>query len=224
MARMVAFGGEGGAVGVLGVEVATIAKKAKRGGREPRPVAVPPKEPLPPMPAELKEMLATRQPGKVYSDEVKSAILEHIFCGIASRLTISDMCKQEGMPEPSAIYRWILANSDTRENYTAARRMRADSRADRIDEITDMALRGEIDAQVARVAIDAERWQASKENQQYYGDRVQVDGDNSPAAVLDALSGLVKAISGGSRSLLPADNPAPLLVSVENDSGSNANL
>jgi transposase-like protein len=198
-------GGEVGASEVLGlgsvIEVRGKERKAKRA------VAVPPKEPLPPMPEDLSAMLSSREPGKLYSDELKALILEHIFSGIGSRLTISDMCKQEGMPEPSAIYRWILADANARESYAAARKMRADSRADRIDEITDMVLRGAIDAQAARVAIDAERWQASKENQQYYGDRVQVDSENSPSAVLDALTGLVKAISGATRSLLPEDNP-----------------
>lgn len=75
------------------------------------------------------------------------------------------------MPAIATIYRWLDTFPIFQEQYTRARLRRADSRADKIDTITDQLLSGEVPPDVARVAIAAIQWQASKENRDLYGDR-----------------------------------------------------
>jgi hypothetical protein len=71
-------------------------------------------------------------------------------------------------------------NSLLHASYTKARKARADSRSDEIDEIIRRALLSRADANyvepnAARVAIDALRWQMGKENAKRYGDKLQVE-------------------------------------------------
>jgi len=72
--------------------------------------------------------------------------------------------------------------------YARARKARAESRSDEIDEIIRRTLLPRTDpnfveANAARVAIDALRWQAGKENNSRYGDKIQVE-DATPKPAL----------------------------------------
>ena len=82
---------------------------------------------------------------------------------------------KDGLPTYEAIVAWRHVNEDFAQRYANARASRADARSDRIDDYVSQTVEGALDAQVARVAIDAEKWQAGKERPAYYGDRQQVD-------------------------------------------------
>lgn len=113
----------------------------------------------------------------MYSDEQRKAI-EDGFCRlIAAGLSIKKACKVEGMPAESTIFGWLYDSEDFSEQYARARERRADARAERIDEYCERVDSGELKADAARVIIDAEKWQAGKENSKRYGDRLQLDGD-----------------------------------------------
>jgi hypothetical protein len=72
--------------------------------------------------------------------------------------------------------------------YARAREIRADARFERVDQVIEDMRAGVVDAQQARVEIDAIKWQAAKEAPSRYGDRLEVAGD--PAAPLVQVQGM----------------------------------
>ena len=99
---------------------------------------------------------------------------------------------EKTMPAARTILRW-LATQDVdpkegeevkvrpfdafRQQYARAREARADARFESIDDIVARMLAGKINDRQARVAIDALKWQAGKENAKRFGDSVTVKGD-----------------------------------------------
>ena len=113
----------------------------------------------------------------MYSDEQRKAIQDGFCRLIASGLSVKKACDIEGMPNKDTIYSWLFEDAEFSDQYTRARERRADARAERIDEICERVDTGELKPDAARVIIDAEKWQAGKENAKRYGDRLQLDGD-----------------------------------------------
>jgi hypothetical protein len=89
------------------------------------------------------------------------------------------------MPTARTLYNWLDAHDDFAERFSRARELRADFRADRIDEIKADVIEGKIDPASARVAIEAERWLASKENPRKFSDRLDLNVSRTP---LDGLA------------------------------------
>jgi hypothetical protein len=79
------------------------------------------------------------------------------------------------MPAHSTVIQWMLDDATFSEDYARARDARADARSDRIDGYVVKMLKGEIDPQQCRVAIDAEKWQAGKEQPKRYGDKLDLN-------------------------------------------------
>lgn len=104
---------------------------------------------------------------------------------IANGATLSSLDGKPGFMARSAILNWLAEDAMFRDQYEAARIARADARAERIDAIVDKVLKRRIDPQSARVAIDAEKWQAGKENTKRYGDRIDVTADVNVRALSD---------------------------------------
>jgi hypothetical protein len=138
---------------------------------------VPPDRTPLPLPPELTGY--RHKAGTPYSAEMKSIILDYVFASIADKSTLRKITAQSEIPSGETILGWIGEDPTAVERYAQARILRADARADRIDELVDMAVRGEIDPATAKVAIDAEKWQASKENVSKYGDRLDITGEIS---------------------------------------------
>lgn len=124
-----------------------------------------------------------RAPGRptIYSPKVVDAICAQI----AARISLADICAQPGMPSVQTVYNWMQdpEKPEFFEKYARAREFRASARADFIDDIVKELRLGTIDAQTARVIIDAEKWQAGKELPKKYGDRVNVGGTDDPVKV-----------------------------------------
>lgn len=96
---------------------------------------------------------------------------------IANGETDASIEKMDGMPSAETIRRWRIDDGDFCGKYARAREARADFRAHRIDDYTRRMIAGDLKPDVARVAIDAEKWQASKEQPKTYGDRLQLDSE-----------------------------------------------
>lgn len=105
--------------------------------------------------------------------EYTEEIADRICSAIADGLNLNRIASQDGFPSRECIYKWLRTHKSFSDNYARARESRADSRADRIDEITERVLSGDLDPHSARVAIDAIKWQAGKENPKRYGDRIE---------------------------------------------------
>ena len=124
--------------------------------------------------------------------EAQDAICAHVARGG----TLAQYCAQDDAPDVTTVYDWRRDDEAFSQMYARAREARADSRADRIDDYRDRVVRGELDPQAARVAIDAEKWQASKENRNLYGDRLDLNAkvehsDVSDEALVEKLAAIL---------------------------------
>ena len=104
-----------------------------------------------------------------FTEEIGDLICSEIAAGS----NLNKICELETMPDRVTVYRWLRTVESFRNNYACAREDRADWRADRIDKICAKVESGDLDANAARVIIDAEKWQAGKERPKFYGDRIE---------------------------------------------------
>lgn len=104
-------------------------------------------------------------------DEALPSIIE----AIASGSSVRRACATRGTSDVQ-FFRRMSGSGDAaaqlRSDYTRARSHRADARFESIDSVGDEMRAGEIDAQQARVLIDAIKWQCAHEMPARYGDRV----------------------------------------------------
>ncbi len=104
-----------------------------------------------------------------FTEETASKICSEI----ANGSNLLRICELGWSPNRDTIYKWLSEQPAFSDNYARARLLRADVRSDRIERICAKVEAGELDANSARVIIDAEKWQAGKENPKVYGDRIE---------------------------------------------------
>jgi hypothetical protein len=147
-------------------------------------------------------MPAGRPPLPLHEDAADQ-ILEAIADGQG---LVSFLKQREDMPSYSTVMRWIRDNPEFAENYTRACEDMADNDADKISDVAQRVINGEIDPQAARVAIDAYKWSAGKRRPRKYGDKIEIDQTTRVAVThtldvtnlsLDELDALEKALSNG---------------------------
>lgn len=117
---------------------------------------------------------------------------ERVCARIAEGYPVAKIGKLSGFPAEGTIFRWLATQDPDpkpgeegqvrpfdafREQYMRAREIRADARFERIDTVLIDMRAGKIDAQQARVEIDAIKWQAGKEKAKVYGEAVTLRGD-----------------------------------------------
>lgn len=118
-----------------------------------------------------------------YSDSIADEICERLSNGESLR----NICREEGKPSQSMIFRWLTKNEGFREQYAHAREAQAELLAAEILEIADD---GKNDTYVdedgnrrtdqdviarSRLRVDARKWIASKLKPKVYGDKVQTE-------------------------------------------------
>ena len=101
-----------------------------------------------------------------------AAIAEAVCSDIAMGASLRKLARKPGMPPLSVLMKWLNQNPEFAEQYARAREVRADSRADRVDDIIDQVEVGMLDPQAARVMIDALKWQCGHEMPKRYGVKV----------------------------------------------------
>lgn len=115
--------------------------------------------------------MAGRPP--VWTPDKKAAVQATICTELAKGRSLRAICQDEGTPSAETVNNWLSEDSAFAEQYAHARARQADHYADEITEISDT----ELDANRARVRIDARKWVASKLKPGTYGDRLHLDGD-----------------------------------------------
>lgn len=103
-------------------------------------------------------------------------IAERICSFIAEGGNVNRFVQLPDTPTYETVLKWLKDYPSFAEDYARARELRSDARSDRIDNICERVLAGEVDPQSARVVIDAEKWQAAHEMPKRYGDRLELDG------------------------------------------------
>lgn len=107
-----------------------------------------------------------------YTPEVGTEI-----CSRVLMRPLHQVAKDEDMPHEGTIYAWLGRHEDFAENYARARQLRAYRRAEEVDQIKEKLEAGTIDANQARVLIDAVKWQTGKENPKVFGDKLELSGN-----------------------------------------------
>lgn len=122
-------------------------------------------------PAKPPEDQATSPRGRPtdYTPELADLICEAIASGGA----LYKMCQdRDDFPAESTVYLWLQRYPEFSEKYARARERQADRRCDEIVTIADEAT----DAGLARLRVDARKWQASKLAPKKYGDKLEHGG------------------------------------------------
>lgn len=118
---------------------------------------------------------------------------------IAGGETDATIERMDGMPSADTIRRWRIDREDFCGNYARAREARADFRAERIDGYVKKVIDKSLPPDAARVAIDAEKWLAAKEQPKRYGDKIaHVGGDDTdnPIRYVDEADAFTRRIAG----------------------------
>lgn len=103
-------------------------------------------------------------------------VADAICLRIALGESLRKICDDADMPHQATVFRWLEAQPPFREQYARARDLQADTKFDEVGDISDAATPE--DAQVARLRIDARKWQSAKLAPKRYGDATNVRVSN----------------------------------------------
>lgn len=127
-------------------------------------------------------------------------VCDEICTRLAGGESLRSICRDDKMPAISSVLLWVVdgKHSAFSEQYTQAREAQGYSDADRIREIAAAVAGGEIEAQAARVIIDAYKWTAERNAGRAFGNKQQVDHRSSdrsmsPTATQDAVLQALRA-------------------------------
>jgi len=124
---------------------------------------------------------------------------DKICQGIAEGISLVKQCKEEGMPNPSSIYKWRREMPEFSKNYDKAREDQADLMVEEMLDIADneveqaMVVHGEpvlIDGKLvmvkdavsvshAKLRVDTRKWAASKFKPNTYAEKIKQDIEHS---------------------------------------------
>ena len=120
----------------------------------------------------------------IYTQEIADKICEQLAAG----KTLREVCRQEGMPDESAVRKWVLENREGfSPQYAQAREIGYQAMADELLEIADdgqndwMERNGQDDEgwqangehlQRSRLRVDTRKWLLAKALPKVYGDRL----------------------------------------------------
>lgn len=102
-------------------------------------------------------------------------LMEEFLRRISHGRSIANVCSEADMPDSTTIYDWIAKDEAFSLRYARACADRGLLYADRISDINEQLMRGEIAPDVARVAIDSYKWISARLVPKLYGDRQTVD-------------------------------------------------
>lgn len=139
--------------------------------------------------------------------EFDQVIADTICEEIADGRSLRSICKDEGMPAKSTVFKWLAAVPAFADQYARAREAQADSLADDILDISDNK---SLEPNDRRIRIEARKWLAGKQRPKVYGDATTlkhtgpnggpVEYTNMTEAEIDAR---LAALAGGSEPAPP---------------------
>lgn len=105
-----------------------------------------------------------------YTEELAQEICKRVSLGES----LNAISKEDDMPSHDTIYRWLREQTSFADKYALAREERGLTYGDRLGDLIDSVLDGTYPPDVARVAIDALKWQAARLAPKHYGDKQEV--------------------------------------------------
>lgn len=143
-------------------------------------------------------------------------VADTICSRLANGESLRAIGKDNNMPDPATVYRWLEANEAFREQYTRARELQADTLFDETLDIADDAqndwverehfqgadkspqLNGEAVAR-ARLRIDTRKWMAGKLRPKKYADKIDIDQKTTLEASDPLMALLTQVAQGGAK-------------------------
>lgn len=119
---------------------------------------------------EVKARKPTGRP-PLYSEELGEAVCDLVAAG----KTVKQIGDTPGMPASSILFRWLDKYPAFRDGYLRARELAAHASESNIMDYMGRLSIGDLDANAARVLINAEQWLAAKRAPRTHGDRVEVE-------------------------------------------------
>jgi hypothetical protein len=118
----------------------------------------------------------------IFNKELAWEICEDIIDGRSLR----SICREDGMPGLSTVFKWLDEDPWFLEQYTRAKDNQADTNTEDIQDLAKRVVSGEVEPQAARVAIEAYKWTASKLKPKKYGDKIDMttNGKDMPTPIL----------------------------------------
>lgn len=133
-------------------------------------------------------------------------LVNSICIRIAEGESLRSICRDDAMPAMSAVFRWIAAHEEFKEQYAMAMEQRTEALFEEILEIADETSRDTIDTENgekansewisrSRLRVDARKWMLSKMMPKKYGDKIAIGGADDLPAIQSTLdvSGLSTA-------------------------------
>lgn len=99
---------------------------------------------------------------------------------IAAGSNFNRITKLDQYPSHETLYRWLRIHSEFRDNYNMAIKERGHTRFDKLDDVIKDMREKAIDPAMARVELDAIKWQCGREDPKKYGDRTAHEIANAP--------------------------------------------
>lgn len=120
------------------------------------------------------------RPPMEFTEEIADAILH----GIAEGNSLVSILKEDDeLPSYTTVMKWLRQYPEFAANYARAREDQADHDADKIGDIAERVVKGKLDPNAARVAIDAYKWAAGKRKPKVYGEKLAIGGSEDMAPI-----------------------------------------
>lgn len=113
-----------------------------------------------------------------YSPELAERVLDLLAEGV----TLTAICKLDGMPARSTVEKWAISIPEFADRYTLARRVSGTMFA---DDALEESKREDVDPALLRIRVDTLKWAASKFYPRMFGDKIQTENASVDLTKLD---------------------------------------
>lgn len=134
--------------------------------------------------------------------DYSQATADAICARLADGESLRAICRDEGMPDKSTVFRWLAAHDTFRDQYAHAREAQADEMFEDLldiaddgtrDTYTDSEGRERTDTDViarSKLRVDTRKWMLARMSPKKYGDRVttELTGEGGGAVIIQASS------------------------------------
>lgn len=129
-----------------------------------------------------------------YTPQVAASLCRYISLGYSLRKA----CSQDGMPAISQVFEWKRRYPEFQRQFEEATIERGLTFGDRIGELAEQVLAGEVDPAAARVAMDGYKFTAARLASRTWGERQTVEINTNisiKAALEEAQSRVIEGIA-----------------------------
>lgn len=134
--------------------------------------------------------------------DYSQATADAICARLADGESLRAICRDEGMPDKSTVFRWLAAHDTFRDQYAHARELQAEEMFEDLldiaddgtrDTYTDSEGRERTDTDViarSKLRVDTRKWMLARMSPKKYGDRVttELTGEGGGAVIIQASS------------------------------------